>query len=108
MVKRVEFDLGKKKKEKKDLTKGIGIGAAIGSTVGALTGLLFAPKAGKETREKIKTDTINVAKKTAVDLKDAAVKARENTLSLIKNTCEKVECKCKDQCVKEENTSDKD
>lgn len=79
MSKKIEFDFGGKKKlaraKKKNLAKGLAVGAAAGSALGALGGILFAPKSGKETRQQIKDDVAETAKKAATEVKDAGEKA---------------------------------
>lgn len=49
-------------------------GAAVGTLAGVLGGLLFAPKAGKETRNDIKEGS----KKAAQKLNDKTVELKEN------------------------------
>jgi gas vesicle protein len=80
MNKKIQFNIGKKKKArekalKKNLAKGLALGAVAGSAIGAISGILFAPKSGKETRQQIKEDVSEVAKKAAVDIKDVSEKA---------------------------------
>lgn len=80
MAKKIIFDFNNKKKAKRNLKKGLAVGAAVGTTVGALSGLLLAPRSGKDTRGKIKTDATDIAKKavkTAESVKTAANKAGE-------------------------------
>ncbi|MDY0219947.1 MAG: YtxH domain-containing protein [Desulfobacterium sp.] len=43
-------------------TKNLAIGAGIGTVLGVAVGILFAPKAGKETRQQIAEETGKVAK----------------------------------------------
>lgn len=90
MNRKIEFDFGKKKKiakeRKKFLAKGLAIGVAAGSTLGALSGLLFAPKSGKETRQLIKDEVTEAAKKAAEDVKVVGEKAAVE----IKEVSEKV------------------
>ena len=48
-VRQTRIDREKTLRQKK--SRSLALGVAIGSTVGALAGILFAPRAGKETRE---------------------------------------------------------
>ena len=48
----------------RDSTGGFGIGFLVGAVIGATLGLLFAPQAGKETREQIKERATEVVEKT--------------------------------------------
>lgn len=43
-------------------TKNVAIGVGIGTVLGVAVGILFAPKAGKETRQQIVEETSKVAK----------------------------------------------
>jgi gas vesicle protein len=76
---KIEFDFGKKKKMAKErkrfLAKGLAIGAAAGSALGALSGILFAPKSGKETRQLIKEEVTEAAKKASEEVKTVSEKA---------------------------------
>jgi gas vesicle protein len=79
MNRKIEFDFGKKKKiakeRKKFLAKGLTIGVAAGSALGALCGMLFAPKSGKETRQQIKNEVTEAAKKASDEMKVVSEKA---------------------------------
>lgn len=107
MNKKIEFDFGGKKKlakakeRKKNVTKGLALGAAAGSALGALSGILFAPKAGKETRQQIKDEVTEAAKKAAVEVKDAGEKAATGIKELASKANELVNEKLrsrKDDC----------
>lgn len=63
----------KSRKEKTKTTKNIAVGAAAGILAGLAGGILFAPKAGKETRESIKesaTDLTEAAKDKTIEAKN--------------------------------------
>jgi gas vesicle protein len=61
---------------------GIGIGLVTGVIMGGAIALLFAPKAGKETREIIKSK--------AIETRDTAVGIADNVKSLAIETADKV------------------
>ena len=50
------------KKEKTELTKNLAVGAVAGIVAGIAGGILFAPKAGKETRDSLKESTNSITK----------------------------------------------
>ena len=49
------------KAKKMETAKNVAVGTAIGTAIGAAAGLLFAPKAGRETREEITNKSKEVA-----------------------------------------------
>lgn len=61
-------------------------GALIGAAAGAIAGILFAPKAGKETRK----DIANKAKEYTEKGKEIAKKSEVAVKGAIKETAEKV------------------
>ena len=69
-----------KKKENIKIAKIATLTATIGVTIGAATGILFAPKAGKETRTELTDKTVKAKDKLA-----------EKGLEIKVNICEKVE-----------------
>ncbi|SMB85767.1 Gas vesicle protein [Desulfonispora thiosulfatigenes DSM 11270] len=58
----------KKQAQNVDTAKKVGVGLGIGAAIGSSIGLLFAPKSGKQTRDKIS----NVTKDTVDNLKENA------------------------------------
>ncbi|MEG2291550.1 MAG: YtxH domain-containing protein [Clostridium sp.] len=63
----------KNKKEKNKKTKNIAVGATVGILAGLAGGVLFAPKAGKETREALKesaNDLSVTAKEKTIEVKN--------------------------------------
>lgn len=63
----------KNRKEKSKTKKNIAVGATVGILAGIAGGLLFAPKAGKETRESLKesaNDLTSTAKDKTVEVKN--------------------------------------
>ena len=52
----------RKRAESLDKAKKVGVGLGIGAAVGGILGVLFAPKAGKETREDIAQAASEAAK----------------------------------------------
>ncbi|WP_010248785.1 YtxH domain-containing protein [Acetivibrio cellulolyticus] len=69
----------KKEKEKKaKAVKKFAAAATLGSAVGAVTGLLFAPKAGKETRQ----DIANNVKEASESVKDSANNVKEKAAGI--------------------------
>lgn len=97
MAKRIVFSFGKKKDDKKNLKKGLAIGASIGAAFGAISGILFAPKSGKETRQIIKDETINAAKKASDGIKGAVDTTSEKAKEIYNKIIKKEEC-CQDEC----------
>lgn len=55
----------RERRARNETVRKIAVGTVIGSVLGAASGLLFAPKAGKETRE----DIANYAKNTTEDVR---------------------------------------
>lgn len=106
MAKKIVFSFGKKKDDKKNLKKGLAIGASIGAAFGAISGILFAPKSGKETRQIIKDETINAAKKASDGIKTAvdttAEKAKDLYAKVKKDKCCEDETCCEDTCCEDE------
>ena len=60
-----------KKKENLKIAKIATLTATIGATIGAATGILFAPKAGKETRGEIVEKGIELKKNISVKAEDS-------------------------------------
>lgn len=63
----------KSRKEKAKTTKNIAVGATVGILAGLAGGVLFAPKAGKETRDSLKesaTDLSLTAKDKTIEVKN--------------------------------------
>lgn len=63
----------KTKKEKSKTKKNIAVGATVGILAGLAGGVLFAPKAGKETRESLKesaNDLSSTAKDKTMEVKN--------------------------------------
>jgi gas vesicle protein len=101
MILRDLLDLAGKEKRKKEREKAaqkLAVGVGIGAAVGLVTGILFAPRAGKETREDIKkkatytADTIKDAVQEKVEtIKDSAVHAAQEVRNAIKDIHAKTE-----------------
>lgn len=93
----------KKRQRKIKTTKNIATGAATGILAGLAAGILFAPKAGKETREDIVSGAKDINEKVktkAAETKTTATnKAQEAKEKISKYLSEKRGCSC---C--EENT----
>ncbi|MCX7884971.1 MAG: YtxH domain-containing protein [Caloramator sp.] len=100
-----EFDL-RGKKAKKNLKKGLAVGTIIGTAAGVIGGILLAPKSGKETRDQIKDNAVNMSKKIADNAKDFTKKTGEVVKEKFNRHCksgEKVE-----DVSKEEISNEKD
>lgn len=67
----------KKAAQNKKTAKNIAIGAGIGVAAGAAAGLLFAPKAGKDTRKDIAKGAKKVAEATKEKVSEAKEKVHE-------------------------------
>lgn len=87
----------KKQKEReraamKDKAKKVALGTAVGTAIGAAVGILFAPKAGKETRE----DIAKGAKEAAETIKETVAETKEKIITLIEEKraacCSDVSC----------------
>jgi gas vesicle protein len=95
MILRDLLDLAGKEKRKKEREKAaqqLAVGVGIGAAVGLVTGILFAPRAGKETREDIKqkaTNTANTIKDAVQEkvetIKESAVHAAQEVRNAIKD-----------------------
>ena len=70
----------------------------LGVLVGAIGGLLFAPKAGKETREYLKkaiTDSKDMMDKTKESAEELISKTKEQINDMIDNVSNKIDEKVK-------------
>jgi gas vesicle protein len=57
---------------------GFGIGLIAGVVGGLIAGVLYAPKSGKESRDKLKTTVCDIAEKHSPAIQDAKKKAYES------------------------------
>ena len=57
---------------------GVGIGVIAGVVGGILAGVMYAPKTGKESREKLKSTICDFAEKHSPAIQDAKKKAYES------------------------------
>ncbi|MCX7709248.1 MAG: YtxH domain-containing protein [Clostridia bacterium] len=85
-----------KKDQKKKAAKNLAIGTGIGAAVGAALGLLFAPKAGKETRE----DIANAGKQAVENVKESIDTIKEKVEEY---KASKEKCCCEDKCEEAES-----
>jgi gas vesicle protein len=87
-LKDLEILLSKKKRKKERIKVAGKFALLVGvlTTIGATVGILFAPKSGKETREKIKENTID----TVETIKDTVQKSAEATKNSIHYVAEEV------------------
>jgi gas vesicle protein len=82
-----------KKKENIKIAKIATLTATIGATIGAATGILFAPKAGKETRAELADKTAEAKEKISVkglELKENISLKVEDSKKDIKAAKEKI------------------
>ena len=70
----------REKQQRKESARKVLSGLAIGSVVGGLAGILYAPKAGKETRQEI-----------AGEIKDTAAATKEKVKETVQEVKEQVE-----------------
>lgn len=70
-----------------DTAKKVGFGLGIGAALGGIFGVLFAPKAGKETRE----DISKAAKETAKKIKENADQVGEKIQKVVEEGKERIE-----------------
>lgn len=78
-------DAKKKEIEKKvKAAKKIAVATSVGSAVGAVTGLLFAPKAGKETRKDIADNVKAASESVSEKVKCSGEKLRKKTATVHK------------------------
>jgi len=84
----------------KKVLVGVVAGIAAGVAVGALLGILFAPKKGSETREKIHKligEFGNLAKEKVNELLDGIIDKLEGTKDEVTELTQKVETKIEDE-----------
>ena len=84
----------------KDVLVGVVAGVATGVAAGALLGILFAPKKGSETREKIHTlgrEYANVVKEKFNEFLDVLIEKFESGKSEVSELTKKVETKIEDE-----------
>jgi gas vesicle protein len=79
------------------------LGAIFGATLGAIGGILFAPKAGVETRKDLTDKANDLAQQAknkagdvASDVKDQIVETADNVKASVKQTAGKVKGKIQD------------
>ena len=65
------------KNKRKEAAKNVAVGTAIGTALGAAAGLLFAPKAGKETRDDISKVSMDVAENIKTVVSDQIENTKE-------------------------------
>ena len=81
-------------------SKKILVGVVSGVAIGALLGMLFAPKKGSETREKINKlagEFGNLAKEKFNELLDGIIEKVEGTKDEVSELTQKVETKIEDE-----------
>jgi len=81
-------------------SKKILVGVVSGVAIGALLGLLFAPKKGSETREKINKlagEFGNLAKEKFNEILDGLIEKLEGTKDEVSELTQKVEAKIDDE-----------
>ena len=76
---------------KKDNSLGFTLGVLAGVVGGCIGAILYAPKPGRETREKIRNDINELKAKISPEIR----KAKESAMSLIETTKCKIERECK-------------
>ena len=72
-------------------SKNLLIGVLVGGLVGAAAMLLFAPQAGRRTRDVIQQKSIELRDQTTSNIKKAFAKIRSKTDSITTNVREKAE-----------------
>ncbi len=91
------FPLTTKKQARKERCAGIAAGIAAGAVIGAAVGILFAPKAGRETREDIKDKTCEVAsavKNKSVEYAGVVRDKTKTAYQAVKDKLSKEDCCC--------------
>jgi len=81
-------------------SKKVVVGVVTGVAAGALLGILFAPKKGSETREKIHAlggEFGNLAKEKFNDLLDGIIEKLEGTKDEVSELTQKAETKIEDE-----------
>lgn len=79
---------------RKDRAKKFAVGTIIGTAIGAAAGILFAPKAGKETRDDIAKgakDAAETIKETVLETKEKIVQVIEQKLPVNGKALEKAD-----------------
>ena len=66
-------------------------GFLVGSVIGAATALLFAPRAGEETRAEIRDKAVELRDRTTETVKDTVSQAKSKAYELKDNVWEKAE-----------------
>lgn len=66
-------------------------GFLVGSVIGVATALLFAPRAGEETRAEIRDRAIDLRDRTTESVKDTVSQARSKANEIKENVREKAE-----------------
>jgi gas vesicle protein len=72
----------REKQQKKESALKVLYGLAIGSAIGGVIGILFAPKAGKETREEISGIVKETAAATSVKVKETVQEVKDKVEEL--------------------------
>lgn len=94
----------KQRAQNMDTAKKVGLGLGIGAALGGIFGVLFAPKAGKDTRE----DIAKAAKEAAEKIKENAEQVGEKIQKVVEEGKEKIEKLKKDKDAIEEPNGDED
>lgn len=87
-----------------DTAKKVGFGLGIGAALGGIFGVLFAPKAGKETRE----DISNAAKEAAQKIKENAEQVGEKVQKAVEEGKGRIEKLKKTRDITAEPNGDED
>jgi gas vesicle protein len=83
----------REKQQKKETAMKVLSGLAIGTVIGGVIGILFAPKAGKETRQEISEKVKETAavtgekvKETLQEVKDKVEELKDKKLTMVDKT----------------------
>jgi gas vesicle protein len=79
------------RKHAKNATKPVLTGFLVGSAIGAATALLFAPRAGVETRAEIRDKAVELRDRTTDTVKDTVTQAKSKAYELKDSVREKAE-----------------
>lgn len=80
-----------KRKHTVNATKPVLTGFLVGSAIGAATALLFAPRAGVETRADIRDKAVELRDRTTETVKDTVSQAKSKAYELKDNVRDKAE-----------------
>ncbi len=80
-----------RKKQRAENARNIVIGATVGTAMGAALGILFAPKAGRETRHDIAERTSEAIDQLRENIEDARERIEAAKIYMVENTQARVD-----------------